>query len=115
MFVSHEKDRAQIPVSPPGARNVLKQSLVGPGEGWQGWVMRQFTLTDRGCTPRHRHPWPHVNYVVRGEGILFLEGSEHRLTTGSIAYVPAGAEHQFNSTAPEDFVFICIVPVEGDV
>jgi len=113
LFVSHVKDREAKPVAADGARNVLKRHLIGPGEGWQGWVMRQFTVKDRGCTPRHRHPWLHISYVVGGEGVLFLEGKEHRLTAGSIAYIPGDAQHQFISTAPEDLVFICIVPEEA--
>lgn len=115
MFVGHVNDRTCKPVTPPSARNVLKQSLIGPGEGWKGWAMRQFTLQDRGYTPRHRHPWPHINYVISGKGVLFLEGKEHQLKPGSIAYIPENAEHQFSGTGDEDFTFVCIVPEEGDV
>lgn len=46
--------------------------------------------------------------------MLYAGGKETALTEGSIAYVPANVEHQFSSTADEDFAFICIVPEEGD-
>lgn len=114
MFAESVKNLDEIKVSAPGAVNAFKKSLIGPGEGWEGWVMRLFTLKDRGCSPRHAHPWPHINYILGGQGVLSVEGKETVLEEGSIAYVPPNVEHQFSSTGDNDFVFICIVPEEGD-
>lgn len=114
MFAESVKNLDEIKVSAPGAVNAFKKSLIGPGEGWEGWVMRLFTLKDRGCSPRHAHPWPHINYILGGQGVLSVEGRETSLEEGSIAYVPSNVEHQFSSTGDNDFVFICIVPEEGD-
>ena len=115
MFVGHVKKIKGVEVKAPGVVNAVKQVLVGPEQGWSGWVMRQFTLGEGGMTPKHRHGWPHINYIVDGNGKLFLEGQEYDLEAGSVAYVPADAEHQFRNNAAGDFVFICIVPKEGDV
>lgn len=114
MFAENVKNLDEIKVSAPGAVNAFKKSLIGPGEGWEGWVMRLFTLKDRGCSPRHAHPWPHINYILGGQGVLFVEGRETVLEEGAIAYVPSNVEHQFSSTGDNDLVFICIVPEEGD-
>lgn len=114
MFVGNVKNIKEIEVTAPGVVNAFKKSLIGSKEGWDGWVMRLFTLKNRGNTPRHSHPWPHINYIVGGKGILYLEGNEHPLEQGSIAFVPSNIDHQFISTGDEDFVFICIVPEEGD-
>lgn len=114
MFVSNVKKLEEIKVTAPGVENAFKKSLIGPKEGWEGWVMRLFTLRERGNSPRHSHPWPHINYIVSGKGVLYLEGKDILLEEGSIAYVSSNAEHQFISTSDEDFVFICIVPEEGD-
>jgi quercetin dioxygenase-like cupin family protein len=114
MFVSNIKNLDEIKVTAPGVVNAFKKSLIGPLEGWDGWVMRLFTLRDRGCSPRHAHPWPHINFIMCGRGLLYAEGKEIALEEGAIAYVPSNAEHQFSSTTDEDFAFICIVPEEGD-
>lgn len=114
MFVSHEREIQQIKIQAAEASGVIKQSLVGPAQGWAGWVMRLFTLEKDGFTPRHTHPWPHINYIVGGQGTLFLEGKEYPVEKGSTAYVPGDALHQFMNRSGEDFVFICIVPEEGD-
>jgi len=115
MIVASEKERADMTVGAPGAVNVFKKTLVGPPEGWTGWVMRLFTLTGDGRTPRHTHPWPHINYVVQGKGVLYLNGEEHPVEAGTYAFIPDNAEHQFiNRDEREVFRFICIVPEEGD-
>jgi len=114
VFVGSVKDIEEIKFVGPGVVNAFKKSLIGPGEGWEGWVMRLITLRDRGCSPRHAHPWPHINYILEGSGVLFIEGKDNTLEAGSIAYVPSNAEHQFASSSDQDLVFICIVPEEGD-
>lgn len=114
MFVGHVQQREMIPVANPAASQVIRQVLIGPQDGWEGWVMRQFVIAAGGYTPRHTHPWPHINYVVSGSGTLFLEGTEHQIGAGSIAYVPNDALHQFMNNSQDDLVFLCIVPEEGD-
>lgn len=114
MFVDNVKNIKEVEVKAPGAVNAVKQSLVGPEQGWDGWVMRLFTLNVKGQTPRHSHSWPHINYIVSGEGTLFLDGKEYSVEKGGTAYVPGGAEHQFINCGEQEFTFICIVPEEGD-
>jgi len=114
MYVDNIKNINEISIKAPGVLNAVKKTLIGPDQGWQGWVMRLFTLAPEGHSPRHIHPWPHINYITGGEGILFLEGKEYPLEPGSVAYVPGGAEHQFLNRGKEHFSFICIVPEEGD-
>lgn len=115
MFIGNVKNIKTITVNAPGAANAVKQTLIGPAQGWEGWVMRLFTLTKGGNTPKHSHDWPHINYIVSGKGTLYLDGKEHTVEPGSVAYIPGGAEHQFKNQCEEDFAFICIVPEEGDV
>jgi quercetin dioxygenase-like cupin family protein len=113
LAVGHERELTGIPMNIPGASGATKKVLVGPNEGWDGWVMRLFILRADGATPRHTHPWPHINYIVRGKGLLFLDGEEAAVEPGSYAYIPGGSEHQFRA-AGEELTFICIVPEEGD-
>lgn len=97
-----------------GVKNAFKQTAITEKEGWQGWAMRIFTLGEEGHTPRHTHEWPHINYIVKGKGTLFMDGEEKVVQAGDAAYVPAGELHQFRNAGKEDFAFMCIVPEEGD-
>ncbi len=110
VYVSHRNEIAATQIS----ALVTKQLLVTPKEGWTGHVMRLFTLEANGAAPRHSHDWEHIIYVLEGEGNLFLEGSDHPLSAGSVAYVPALSDHQISNRTEGRFVFICIVPERGD-
>lgn len=114
MPVGHIRELLGTRINNEQMKNVLKKVLVSPNEGWDGWVMRFFELGAGGHSPRHTHPWPHINYIISGQGILHLDGEDHPLEAGSFAYVPGGALHQFLNSGEEDFSFICIVPEEGD-
>lgn len=113
MIVADKKNAEVKEVSAPGFEGASMQALVGPAEGWKGHVMRLVSLEKGGHTSRHAHPWPHINYVAKGEGTLYLDGKEHPLREGSYAYVPAGKEHQFINSDKGTLEFICIVPEEG--
>ena len=41
----------------------------------------------------HRHAQAEVYYVLSGEGVVVIDGSEHRVRAGSAVYVPGGAAH----------------------
>jgi quercetin dioxygenase-like cupin family protein len=114
MYLEDAKNIESKAVNAPGAVNAFKQVLVGPLQGWDGWVMRQFTLGKSGCTPRHSHSWPHINFVVKGTGTLLLQGEEREIGPECAAYIPGGAVHQFKNTGESELSFICIVPEEGE-
>lgn len=114
MIVSHKKDVKEIKLEGALIKDAYKKVLVSPAEGWEGYVMRLFRLSSGGYTPRHSHPWPHINYIVAGKGMLHLDGKDYEVEAGSFAYVPSDKEHQFMNVGKEDFEFICIVPEEGD-
>lgn len=115
MIVGNQKDLFGTRINNELMKNVLKKVLVSPNEGWAGWVMRLFELGEGGYSPKHGHPWPHINYILNGQGTLYLDGKDYPLETGSFAYVPGDKEHQFRNAGTEEFRFICIVPEEGDV
>ena len=114
MIVGHIDDCETTPVHFEGITGMSKQVPISPAYGWEGYVMRVFTL-EPGChSPRHRHPWPHINWMIRGEGVLHIDGADYPVRKGSYAYIPADALHQFTGTGSKPFVFICIVPEEGE-
>lgn len=115
MIVSHLKEVTGVQLDDPRIKNVVKKVLVSPNEGWEGWVMRAFELGEGGFSPKHTHPYPHINYMIKGKGILHIDGVDHEVEEGSFAFVPGESTHQFLNRGEEPFVFICIVPEEGDV
>ncbi len=114
MFVECIKNIEEKPMNMQGAQYVDKKILIGPKEGWDSHVMRLFKVKKGGHTPKHKHPWPHINYVVEGEGVLFMDGKEYTIKKDCVAFVPPNTEHQYTNSGSGDFVIICIVPKEGE-
>ncbi|MCX8083716.1 MAG: cupin domain-containing protein [Calditerrivibrio sp.] len=114
MFVGHLSDVKGVNYETDEIKGVIKQVAIGKKEGWDDYVMRVFTIKNGGNTPRHSHDWCHVNYVIEGEGTLFLDGKEYEVKAGSIAYIPNNKEHQFKANKGSDIKFICIVPEKGE-
>lgn len=112
-MLNHEENVLKVQVNHPEAKDAVMQVLIGPKDGWSDHVLRTFELEPNGYTPKHNHDWPHINYVLSGEGTLFLDGKENPIKEGSIAYVPAGETHQFKNTSNKKLKFICIVPEKG--
>jgi quercetin dioxygenase-like cupin family protein len=75
--------------------------------------MRVVEVEKDGYTPKHNHPWAHINYMIDGEGELFIDGKINKVKAGSFAFVPPGAMHQFSNSGKSIFRFICIVPKIG--
>ncbi len=114
MFVSHIKEIEGIKLEDNSMKGVIKKVLISPEEGWKDYVMRLFSLEEGGYTPKHSHPWEHINIVLEGKGTLFLDGKEFKIEKGSIAFIPENKEHQYRANRGETLEFICIVPLKGE-
>lgn len=49
----------------------------------------------------HRHAQPEVYYILSGEGVVVIDGSEHRVRPGSAVFIPGDLEHGVRNTGPE--------------
>ncbi len=113
MFIGNISELEGKEITNPEAKNAFMKVLISPKEGWDGYVMRVFEIKEAGFTPKHSHPWPHINYVLEGFGELFLEGKINRVQAGSYAFIPSDKLHQFKNTGKQTLKFICIVPEGG--
>jgi len=114
VFISHVSKIKGIVPAGDDLKGVVKKILIGPREGWEGHVMRLFILDPGGYTPRHTHPWEHVNIILKGRGKLFVDGNEYPLEEGTIAVVPENSLHQYMAYEEGPLHLICIVPTYGD-
>jgi quercetin dioxygenase-like cupin family protein len=112
-MVRHESEKKPYPVYGDGDKKVLKQILVGPRDGFEGYL-REFTLQPGANSPYHRHDWYHVVYVLEGSGFVKIDETEHPILPGSAVHAPAGATHGFFNTGEGPMRFLCLVPEKGD-
>jgi quercetin dioxygenase-like cupin family protein len=112
-MVTHESARKTREVYGEGLRSVQKKILVGPRDGYPGFL-REFTLEPGGHTPYHRHDWGHVVYVLEGQGTVRIADAEHPLRAGSVVSTGLGEMHGFINTGPGQLRFLCLVSEKGD-
>ena len=113
MHIGHDSNLESVPMKAP-SKNVEGKVLFSPEIGWEGHVMRKFTVQKGGHSFNHSHGYYHVIYVVGGKGTLMMGGEITQIKTGSYAYVPANIQHQFVNTneGAEPLEFLCIVTAE---
>jgi quercetin dioxygenase-like cupin family protein len=96
-----------------GAKDIFKQVPLSKNNGAPAFSFRVFTIKPGGNTPFHEHPFEHMNYIIKGKGILVMKDAEHPVKEGDFALVLPNEKHQYkNASANEDFVMICAVPRE---
>jgi quercetin dioxygenase-like cupin family protein len=61
---------------------------------------------------RHRHPYEEAYYVIKGEGVMFMEGHEDiPLRPGRAVYIPPNTVHgQLNDTDADLWILCSLSP-----
>lgn len=113
MVVGNIRDLESKEIKSKEALGASMKVLVSPKEGWEGHVMRVLDIQVGGYSPKHSHDWPHINFIIEGEGEILIDGVVNMVTAGSYAYVPANSLHQFRNVGDTVFKFMCIVPEIG--
>jgi quercetin dioxygenase-like cupin family protein len=88
------------------------------GGGMHTWMVRAeetdgafFLFEDRmergKMTPLHTHPSDETMYVIDGEIVMHLDGTNHSITTGGVAVAPRGLPHAF-LVVSESATMLCL-------
>lgn len=112
-MIGNVKDLKKIDFTGPLVHEASMKVLVSDSDGWDNHVMRVVELKENGYSPKHQHPWPHINYFLEGNGELEIDGIVTPVSAGNYAFVPGNTLHQFRNKGVNTFKFICIVPKEG--
>ncbi len=114
MKITHYKEIPATRFSGETVKNVDGRVVIGKADGASNFCMRVFRIAPAGFTPRHRHSWEHEVFIHTGSGKVFLGGQWHKVSCGSVVFVPPEAEHQFINDGDADLVFVCLIPAGID-
>lgn len=67
----------------------------------------------RGDLKPHRHTQAELYHITRGEGIITIDGVEHRVGKGDVVWIPGDAEHGAVNSGKEDLVWLYVFAVDG--
>ena len=107
------QDYLAVPAEPLAGDDLegtFKRLLIGPADGSPLMALRIFTVQPGGHTPFHGHPWEHLNYVIRGVGVIETPEGRRPIGPGTVALVEPGELHSFRNTGREPLEFVCLVP-----
>ena len=110
MLITRLEDVEKTVPDMEGAKGVIKQVPLSAKHGAPTFSFRVFTIEPGGHTPFHQHPFEHMNYVIKGSGVLVEADREHELGEGDFALVLPDEKHQFKNRGNSDLVVICAVP-----
>jgi len=100
------------PYTARGAKGAGVRWLISQADGAGNFAMRMIDIEPGGQSPQHSHAGEHEVFIWRGEGELRMSDKNHRLSPGTVIFVPPGEEHQFlNTSQQERLEFICVIPV----
>jgi len=69
---------------------------VTADEGGGAFSLFEDSLTQGKMTPLHRHPdTDETVYVLEGEILTIIDGTEHKVGAGGMTFVPRGVPHAF--------------------
>ena len=104
--------------SPTGYESVCESKLLIDGEalGSKKLVLNHFTLKPGQQTPYGSHPDPYEEayYILSGQAVFTLGDGPKKsydVGPGTVAFIPAGCNHQIKNTGSEDLVMLTMMPL----
>jgi mannose-6-phosphate isomerase-like protein (cupin superfamily) len=71
-----------------------------------------YQLSAGGDDRQHPHTEDEIYYVSAGRALLEIDGVDHPVAPGSVAFVPAGARHRFHQIAEPLTLLVVFGPAE---
>ncbi len=70
--------------------------------------LAEATVSPDGETEEHYHPRSEeIYYILRGQGLMFLEGERREVGPGDGILIPPGTRHSIQNIGQEPLVFLC--------
>lgn len=92
---------------PPGHHSAFSKLLINETHGSKFFDFRISSYQPKGCCEPHTHETnENIYYVIKGQGVVELDGKRHLISPGMVVFIPAGVEHGIANTGFEDLVFI---------
>ena len=94
-------------IEPPGHFSAFSKLLINESNGSKYFDFRVSSYQPKGyCEPHVHEAAENIYYILKGEGIVELEGKRHLVNAGTVIFIPPGIEHAIFNTGFEDMIFI---------
>ena len=101
---------------PPGHHSAISKMLVHPSNSETKYLDFRICYQPMGYAEVHSHERAeNLYYVLRGKGIVELDGERVLLEPHMGVFIPPGVKHGIYNTGPEDLVFIVVACPPDDM
>ncbi|MGH9356584.1 MAG: cupin domain-containing protein, partial [Terriglobia bacterium] len=102
-------------IEPPGHHGALSKLLVNPENTTSRYFDFRISIYEpKGHVEPHTHSEAEqVYYILKGKGLMTLDGKDHVVEPNTAIFIPPGVAHGIANTGLKDLVFIVVtVPPE---
>lgn len=102
-----------MPFSPAKLKDQYLSRMLLDDESFGSKTMQlnHCTLKPGGVVPvsSHRPPYDEVYYLLRGRGVVHLDGVDHQVRGDTLIFIPGGTDHGVTNTSEtEDLVWLTV-------
>jgi mannose-6-phosphate isomerase-like protein (cupin superfamily) len=102
--------------TPPGHHRAYSKLLVGPDTGSRYIDFRLSLYPPEGYAEGHVHQRAeNIYYIIRGHGVVDLDGRRHLVGPNSVVYIPPGVQHAIYNSGTEDLLFVVMASPPEDM
>jgi quercetin dioxygenase-like cupin family protein len=109
-YVRKAGSRESLEVS--AGQGTTMQVLISAEEA-PNFAFRKFVMEPNGGMPRHTNLIEHEQYVLKGSGIIEIDGKPFEVVAGDAVFIPASVPHAYHA-GKDGMEFICVVPNKED-
>lgn len=102
---------------PPGHHNSYSKMLISPENSETKEIDFRISIyRPQGYVEPHTHVVAeNIYYVIRGTGLVELDGEKHLVEPNTVVYAPPGVKHAIRNTGFEDLVMIVVAVPARDM
>ncbi len=94
-------------VETKGHLGAFSKLLINESHGSKYFDFRISSYQPKGyCEPHIHKTAENIYYILKGNGIVELDGKRDLVGPGSVIFVPPGVKHTISNTGFEDLIFI---------
>jgi len=101
---------------PPAHYSAFSTLLINESHGSKYFDFRVSSYQPKGyCDPHTQEIAENIYSVLKGKGIVELDGKRHLVSPGMTVFMPPGLGHAMLNTGFEDLIFIAIASPPQDM
>ncbi len=103
-------------IEAPGHFSAFSKLLVNESHGSKYFDFRISSYQPKGYCEAHTHQnAENIYYIIKGNGIVELDGKRQRVSPGTVIFIPPKVKHAILNTGFEDLIFIVAASPSKDM